>query len=443
MKFEIPILFFVINSLAHAQQASTSKPIAIPERPKCEIGERERIQLRRAIQVGDSLSRFQNAAQQTSIQKFGWPLKWIHQRPGNSFYSFSNYVDQDLSNGIRDFNCGSRTYNQHKGTDIYPWPGWWQMMDREEVDIVAAARGVIISKTDGNYDQNCTFAHQAWNSVYLQHAEGLITWYGHMKKNTLTTKSIGDTVAEGEYLGKVGSSGISTGPHLHFEVYKTGVLQDPYTGGCNSSQTSLWKNQHPYYNQALIRSFCCSGEPSFPPCPQRENLKKDSIFSATDTVFLSNYYRDLKSGDTTVLLLYNPLGQRIDSQFTIHDLSPDRFHDAGGWIWKKFLEPAAMSGNYRFESRYRGNTLSAEFVFEGISTATKIRLQKHIIYQIGNEIEIHGLDQNKEIVIFDLYGRVQKNTTIWQDGILKFTLSGKGYYWIRSDKGFIVPISNF
>ena len=54
---------------------------------------------------------------------------------------------------------------------------------------------------------------------------------GHAEKGSLTTKAIGETVNQGEYLGIVASSGCSTGPHLHLEVYDADVqLVDPYEG---------------------------------------------------------------------------------------------------------------------------------------------------------------------------------------------------------------------
>ena len=60
--------------------------------------------------------------------------------------------------------------------------------------------------------------------VIVTHADGYQTLYGHMSR--ITTKK-GDSVNQGTQLGLVGSTGYSTGPHLHLSVYKNGKLIDP------------------------------------------------------------------------------------------------------------------------------------------------------------------------------------------------------------------------
>ena len=89
--------------------------------------------------------------------------------------------------------------------------------------------------------------------MYVQHNDGSIVWYGHLKKNSLTSKSIGQTVTKGEYLGKVASSGRSTGPHLHLEIHDSSWnLIDPFQGVCNSlNSNSWWLNQRDYREPVL------------------------------------------------------------------------------------------------------------------------------------------------------------------------------------------------
>ncbi len=80
--------------------------------------------------------------------------------------------------------------------------------------IVAAADGQVIrAGWAGGYGRQVRIAHQG----------GLVTSYSHMSRIVAE----GGFVRRGELIGYVGSSGLSTGPHLHYEVLKDGVPVNP------------------------------------------------------------------------------------------------------------------------------------------------------------------------------------------------------------------------
>ena len=62
------------------------------------------------------------------------------------------------------------------------------------------------------------------NQVQIDHGNGLLTRYSHASKLAV---SVGDIVTPGQVVALVGSTGRSTGPHLHFEVLKDGEFVDP------------------------------------------------------------------------------------------------------------------------------------------------------------------------------------------------------------------------
>lgn len=81
--------------------------------------------------------------------------------------------------------------------------------------IVAADGGtVIVSSYDGGYG----------NYIMINHGDGRVTLYGHMSSRAV---SAGSAVTKGQVIGYVGSTGNSTGPHLHFEVRVNGGTVNP------------------------------------------------------------------------------------------------------------------------------------------------------------------------------------------------------------------------
>lgn len=64
------------------------------------------------------------------------------------------------------------------------------------------------------------------NTVMIQHANGIVTLYGHLSKFA-KGQNHGSRVKQGQLIGYVGSTGLATGPHLHYEFHVNGVHQNP------------------------------------------------------------------------------------------------------------------------------------------------------------------------------------------------------------------------
>lgn len=80
---------------------------------------------------------------------------------------------------------------------------------------VAVASGTVISAGyQGSYG----------NTVMIRHDNGLVSLYAH---NSALVVSVGDRVEKGQVVSKIGSTGRSTGPHLHFEIRVNGTAQNP------------------------------------------------------------------------------------------------------------------------------------------------------------------------------------------------------------------------
>ena len=299
--------------------------------------------------------------EQVSLQ---WPLLGL--APAYGWHGISAFVDLNPANPnqLLDWNCGARTYDvsgyNHAGVDLFTWPFGWLKMDESEVAIVAAAPGVIVGKSDGNYDRSCAMNNNTWNAVYVQHADGSTLWYGHMKNGSTTTKAVGEAVAAGEYLGMVGSSGSSTGPHLHFELHNAGnAIVEPHAGPCNSTTvTSWWASQRPYDDSWINKLATHNAPPVFPACPAAETPNIRDTFPPGATFYAAAYYRDQRSGQATTYSLYRPDGSLHQTWSSTASTS----YNASYWYFTRTLPANAPEGRWRFRAVYAGNTFEEPFL---------------------------------------------------------------------------------
>ena len=304
-----------------------------------------------------------------------WPVRKAPGLPDFSVDAISNYVDHNVGfpGLLLDWNCGVRTYDQssgynHKGIDIFTYPFTWKKMDNDQAEIVAAADGIIIAKHDGNFDRSCGFNSNFWNAVYVRHADGSIAWYGHMKNGSLTAKPVGATVSVGEKLGVIGSSGNSTGPHLHFELYDAnGKLQDPFQGPCNlMNPFTWWSDQEPYRVPRINRLMTQSAGPVFNGCPNQETTNEKTVFRPGQALITAAYYRDQAVGQQTVFSIFRPDGTAFANWAHI---SPNNY-TVSYWYWNWTVPPNPQNGTWKFRAVFNSELYEQEFLVDTSATVS-------------------------------------------------------------------------
>jgi hypothetical protein len=165
----------------------------------------------------------------------------------------NNFVDLDTTTNIIDYNGTRYTYDGHQGIDSgVPTFGH----QSRNVPIFAALDGTVVAAHDGEPDMNTVWNNQAANFVVLDHGSGHRTMYFHMRSNSVSV-TIGQSIKAGQQIGMMASSGISTGPHLHFETQTNGVFLEPFAGPQRAGE-SLWEDQIPFRSNLYMRTFVLS-----------------------------------------------------------------------------------------------------------------------------------------------------------------------------------------
>ena len=169
-----------------------------------------------------------------------------------------NFVDLDPGPGTLDWSCGHQTYDTHTGEDSAIRSFREQAIG---VPVFAALDGLVTEVQGPNWPDDSWGTHTRPydNHVVIAHANRQETVYGHLKRGSITVRA-GQRVIAGQQIGLTGSSGNSSGPHLHFTARWRGDVYEPFAGPCRPGPSG-WLNQVPFATEPYVRDFLFSPRP--------------------------------------------------------------------------------------------------------------------------------------------------------------------------------------
>lgn len=422
MKIHLFYLLLGIATLGTAQNkdfeapASTVSfhPITLPK-TEC-ITDAQRQEVMQEIEINERKILEKNP--EAFNHRLTHPLFILPFRPIAGFgdygyYSVFNQVDQNPTpdGNILDYNCGARTYDQlnynHRGTDYSVWPYPWKKMEDNVMEVIAAAEGTISVKKDGNFDHNCdNNGDPNWNGIVLTHADGSRTYYWHFKSGSLTSKEVGDSVAVGEFLGNAGSSGSSTAPHLHFEVYDSAINRiDPYAGPCNSMNTESWWIDQPAYFVPEILTLSTHDSDNFDTeCPLVEDTYQELNFNTGDLIRFRIFYRDLENNANTHIIVKKP-DNSIQYEYDFASPWPD---SVAAWAqWNFPVDASWPTGVYTVTAQFGGKTYQTIFGVRTTLGIEDLQQSEIMLYPnpTSNNIFVEANTQIETVQVFNLMGR--------------------------------------
>lgn len=148
-------------------------------------------------------------------------------------------VDEIVTVGTKTYYDGVYVGSPSESGFLWPAPschyvsspyGWRNSGWHNGIDLIKAGGGAngtpVIASRSGTVEVVQRSNSGYGNMVLINHGDGYKTRYAHMISGSITVK-VGDYVEAGRTIGRVGSTGNSTGPHLHFEVIYRGETQNP------------------------------------------------------------------------------------------------------------------------------------------------------------------------------------------------------------------------
>ena len=184
-------------------QESKGGPYVLPETQSPLIGKFFQQPLR--VELAYATEQLKVVKNSLQSQRLNWTqhLEWLETLPVGLPIQSDFRLSSGFGNRIDPF---TGQLAMHEGIDFSAYLG---------TAVVAAAPGLVMrSEWDPNFG----------NVIEIKHAENFMTRYAHLNKRLVPHNS---HVQGGSRIGEVGSTGRSTGPHLHYEIFHNGKLINP------------------------------------------------------------------------------------------------------------------------------------------------------------------------------------------------------------------------
>ena len=239
--------------------------------------------------------------------------------------TISNFCDLAPGASILDYRCDAYTYDGHDATDSC-LIGFGEQA--RNAPIFAAQDGVVIGTHDGEPDMNVVWANVPANYVLVDHGNGRVAYYWHMRKNSVAVAP-GQPVIAGQQLGLTGSSGMSNWPHLHFGTYDGGVMKEPFAGACNPGASS-WVQQLPFDSSLVFEDFGLSRDDLTPFQPPYEFPRTGNVATSDGLIYVWYFLKHQPAGSTWRFVFVRPDGSTAYDTGTNGFFNPEYFFS---WWW--------------------------------------------------------------------------------------------------------------
>ena len=165
---------------------------------KLQMEKENEVKISREVSMAKPVNMNNVPSKKNDVSSLGGDLEWPTD---------GGYISSGIGNRVHPIT--GEPGRLHKGIDI-------ARTDRSTIPPIYAAESgvVVLAGSLGGYG----------NIIKIKHDSGVETIYAHLSKINV---NVGQEVQRGETIGIMGSTGMSTGIHLHFEVYENGELQNP------------------------------------------------------------------------------------------------------------------------------------------------------------------------------------------------------------------------